>query len=371
MQKQHRAIIIQSPHAGRAMLLSQALTLLEQAGVEVARVLSIAALDSLPPQGALWQEQGMTLAIAAGGDGVVGGVITHLAAGRLPLGILPLGTANDIARSLRIPQNLPQAVAVIAQRHTQPIDVGVARPAGQAPHQAQQEPNPAPKGPQKQACFAHALTVGLNVQFARIATNVATRQRFGRLAYPVAALEAVRTDEALEVGLHFDGLFFPPAHRFRHRPTAAKPAPMDAVAALHCRAFQVTVVNTPLFGGRWQFAIPAASFSDRLLDIVVIEERDIGELNRRLAHFFHQRGHPSEHSARTHAPDPTRHLAELSGIPGIHHLQARGVTITTSTDPQDATLDGEVRGQTPMQAQIAHEPLQVVVSTMAGIHSFI
>src|SRR5205823_12211286 len=84
MQKQHRAIIIQSPHAGRAMLLSQALTLLEQAGVEVARVLSIAALDSLPPQGALWQEQGMTLAIAAGGDGGVGGVITHLAAGRLP-----------------------------------------------------------------------------------------------------------------------------------------------------------------------------------------------------------------------------------------------------------------------------------------------
>ncbi len=115
MQKQQRAIVIQSPHAGRAMLLSQALTLLEQAGIEVANVLSIAALDSLSPQGAVWQEQGMTLAIAAGGDGVVGGVITHLAAGRLPLGILPLGTANDIARSLRIPQNLPQAVEVIAQ----------------------------------------------------------------------------------------------------------------------------------------------------------------------------------------------------------------------------------------------------------------
>lgn len=370
MQEPHRAIVIQSPHAGRSMLLSQALTLLEQAGVEVANVLSIAALDSLPPQGAVWQEQGMTLAIAAGGDGVVGGVITHLAAGRLPLGILPLGTANDIARSLRIPQTLPQAVEVIAQRHTQPIDIGVARPAGQAPHQAQQEPTRTSRVSQKQGCFAHTLTVGLNVQFARIATNVATRQRFGRLAYPVAALEAVRTDEALEVGLHFDRLFFPPAHRFRHRPTAAKPAPLDAVAALHCRAFQVTVVNTPLFGGRWQFAIPAASFSDRLLDIVVIEKREIGDLNRRLAHFFHQRGHPLEQSARTLAAYPTRHPAELSGIPGIHHLQARGVTITTSTDPLDATLDGEVRGQTPMQVQVAHEQLQVVVPAVAGTHSF-
>jgi len=267
----------------------------------------------------------MKLAIAAGGDGVVGGVITHLAASELPLGILPLGTANDIARSFRIPQHLPYAVEVLAQGHTQPIDVGVARPAAQAPRQAQQESILASKAPQKQACFAHALTVGLNVQFARIATNVATRQRFGRLAYPVAALEALRSHEALEVGLHFDGLFFPPAHRFRRRARQASPASLDAFPALRCRAFQVTVVNTPLFGGRWQFAIPAASFSDRRLDIVVIEERDIGDLNKRLAHFFHPEDHPSEQSARTHASYLTRYPAELTGIPGIHHLQARGV----------------------------------------------
>src|SRR5207244_7378278 len=118
MQKTQRAIVIYSPHAASLMLLSQALTLLEQAGIKVTNVLSIATLDSLPPQGAVWQEQGMTLAIAAGGDGVVGGVITHLAGGGLRLGILPLGTANDIARSLRIPQHLPRAVEIIAQGHT-------------------------------------------------------------------------------------------------------------------------------------------------------------------------------------------------------------------------------------------------------------
>jgi diacylglycerol kinase family enzyme len=140
------------------MLLSQALTLLEQAGIKVTNVLSIATLDSLPPQGAVWQEQGMTLAIAAGGDGVVGGVITHLAGGGLRLGILPLGTANDIARSLRIPQHLPRAVEIIAQGHTQLIDIGVAWPAEQAARQAQQEPTLALKVPQKQGfCFAHAF----------------------------------------------------------------------------------------------------------------------------------------------------------------------------------------------------------------------
>ena len=48
-------------------------------------------------------------------------------------------------------------------------------------------------------------------------------------------------------------------------------------------------------------------------------------------------------------------------IPGMHHLQARGVTITTHADPRDATLDGEVRGQTPMYVHVAHERLQVMV----------
>jgi diacylglycerol kinase family enzyme len=277
-----------------------------------------------------------------------------------------LGTANDIARSLRIPQNISQAVEVIAQGHTRPIDIGVAQPIDLALQQARQEPNLAPTIPSKQACFAHALTVGLNVQFARIATNVATRQRFGHLAYPVAALEAMRTHEALEVELHFDGLFLPSAQRSIQRPTRTSPAPIDVVPALCCHALQVTVVNTPFFGGRWQIAVPAASYSDRLLDIVVIEERSTGYLNKRLADFFHPEGHISARSTRTHASYPTRHPAELTGIPGIHHLQAWGVTITTRADPQDATLDGEVRVQTPLQVQVADEPLIIVVPTMAG-----
>jgi hypothetical protein len=41
----------------------------------------------------------------------------------------------------------------------------------------------------KRGFFADALTVGVNVQFARLATNVATRQRFGRMTYSVAAIQ--------------------------------------------------------------------------------------------------------------------------------------------------------------------------------------
>jgi diacylglycerol kinase family enzyme len=55
------------------------------------------------------------------------------------------------------------------------------------------------------------------------------------------------------------------------------------------------------------------------------------------------------------------HSAELTGIPGVHHVQAQGVNITTQADPQDVTLDGEVRGQTPIHVCMADERLRVIV----------
>src|SRR5205085_9400556 len=85
---------------------------LQEVGVEVIKNISVAELDNQPPQGENWREEGIDIAIAAGGDGLVGGVITHIAEIGLPLGILPLGTANDIARSLQIPQDVHQAVKI-------------------------------------------------------------------------------------------------------------------------------------------------------------------------------------------------------------------------------------------------------------------
>ena len=364
MQRPPRAIVIHSPHSGRSSELSQALTQLQTSGIEIDQAIPISELDTLPPQGANWQEHGATLAIAAGGDGVVGGVITHIAESDLSLGILPLGTANDIARSLRIPQDLHQAVAVIAQGREQAVDIGVAQPAEQAPHLA----SPTARAPvlahvhaQRQGFFAHALAVGLNVQFARIATNVVTRQRFGHLTYPLAAVEVLRNHEALDVELLFEELFIPHTHPFMQPHQPASPAPVDQPIILRCHTLQVTVINAPIFGGQWQLAIPGASLSDRLLDIVVIEEVEVGALTAGLARLFGNGPHqPASPSNEQKYPSSLR-TAELSGIPGIHHVQARGVIITTNADPRDVTLDGEVRGQTPIHARMADKQLRVVV----------
>jgi diacylglycerol kinase (ATP) len=362
-----RSILVHSPHSGRSNQLAQAQAQLQELGIEIVKTVPISELDNLPPQGANWMQSGIDVAIATGGDGLVGGVINHVAESELPLGILPLGTSNDIARSLQIPQNIQQAAEVIAGGKVQGVDMGMARPAEQAPHTTssdQKGPVLAHVGTGKHGFFAHALTVGLNVQFARIATNVATRQRFGRLTYPFAALEVLRNHDSLDVELRFEGLAIPQSKASTKEAgdeQTAMLATSEEPPVLRCRALQVAVINAPIFGGQWQLAIPDASLNDRLLDIVVIEEIELGRLSSRLAHLFGQRGNGEESASAVDEDEATRHPGELTGIPGIHHLQAKGVMITSTIDPRDATLDGEVRGQTPMYVHIADKQLRVMV----------
>ena len=371
-----QVLIVHSPHSGRAGELSNALEGIRQSGWEIVDTLSIAELDGLPPQGADWQQRGVDLVIAAGGDGLVGGVITHIAECGLPLGILPLGTGNDIARSLAIPQQLQAAIEVIMAGQERLIDIGIAQPAQQTPHmphaphvthEQQGKDHVAPIAPQvsaqKHGYFAHILTVGLNVQFARIATNVASRQRFGRLTYPFAALEVLRNHTAIDMQLRFEELAIYATPRQAEASSFLSPMPIYAQepVLLQCRALQATVINAPIFGGQWQLSIPGASLSDGLLDIVVIEEVELGKLSTTFARLFSSHEHQASAFSEWHNLFPALHPAELTGIPGVHHVRAKGVTITTNVDPQDVTLDGEVRGQTPVSTRIADERLRVIV----------
>lgn len=69
--------------------------------------------------------QGMGAVIVAGGDGTVNETINGIVGQNIPLGILPFGGSNVLARELRIPMHPVEAARVIARRSLRKIDLGL------------------------------------------------------------------------------------------------------------------------------------------------------------------------------------------------------------------------------------------------------
>ena len=63
--------------------------------------------------------------ILGGGDGTISGLVDYLVERNVPLGLLPLGTANSFARSLGLPLDLDEAINIIAAGHRRRIDLGM------------------------------------------------------------------------------------------------------------------------------------------------------------------------------------------------------------------------------------------------------
>ncbi len=62
--------------------------------------------------------------VAGGGDGTISAVASKLFNSEKTLGVLPLGTLNNFSKDLQIPQDLTEAVRVIAENQVKEIDVG-------------------------------------------------------------------------------------------------------------------------------------------------------------------------------------------------------------------------------------------------------
>lgn len=106
--------------------------------------------------------------IVAGGDGTLNAAASGLLATGLPLGVMPMGTANDLARTLGIPVEADAAAAVIAAGGLRRIDVGMA--------------NDVP--------FFNIASIGFGVDLTRALTRDSKR-RWGTLGYAIAALRAL------------------------------------------------------------------------------------------------------------------------------------------------------------------------------------
>lgn len=363
-------ILIASQHAGHAANAG-AEDSLQKAGVVVAQRIDVAQLDELEPQGRAWRGAGIAAAVAAGGDGTIGAVASHVAGTGLPLGILPLGTANDIARSLAIPLAMDAASNVIAHGVVAEIDIGQAKPAATEPGAAAaladaqatglQQPEVAQLREQTSsgAYFLHALTLGLNVEFARLATDVARRQQWGPLTYAASALEALTHFHPMAIAVRLEGVTAS-AYGLR-MPQQVDAAHHDgltvddgeATRTLKGEVVQLAAVVTPVFGGGANLRLPDVSLQDRLLDFVVIEAPD-----RRHLHALIER--LSRGTQAGVAPGRSEQDVVELDLPGVWRFKARSAVIMQPADA-DVTLDGEIRGRTPIEITLAPGGLSVIL----------
>src|SRR5271168_4552387 len=79
--------------------------------------------------------EGRQLVIACGGDGtlneIVNGLATQSNGHRVPLALLPGGTANILAKELDIPWDIPRAAQILVRGQVKDIALGLATPLEQ------------------------------------------------------------------------------------------------------------------------------------------------------------------------------------------------------------------------------------------------
>jgi len=164
--------------------------------------------------------------VVAGGDGTVNAAVRAAMRTRAPLGILPIGTANDLARTLQVPAAIEEAAAVIAAGRTRAIDVG--RVNG--------------------VFFLNAAGLGFSTAL-KAELSPALKRWWGPLAYPIGVLSRWR----------------------RHRPFTVR---IEGDTTRRARAMQVTIANGRYYGGGMA-AHEAARIDDGLLDVVILRPRPL------------------------------------------------------------------------------------------------
>ncbi|MCE9526662.1 MAG: diacylglycerol kinase family lipid kinase [Planctomycetales bacterium] len=118
-----KTCVILNPNAGTALVQEQLAEQLQRlTGLTIAKTKEPGDARRLAKEAV---ESSYDLVVAAGGDGTINEVLNGLATnfGQATFGILPLGTANDFARTINIPADLPAAIDILLAGQTEQIDV--------------------------------------------------------------------------------------------------------------------------------------------------------------------------------------------------------------------------------------------------------
>lgn len=216
-------LLVANAHSRRGRDVAPFVAALERAGIELIQATCRRREELSPLIRSMQGRVGRV--ILGGGDGTLNAAAPGLHDTGLPLGILPLGTANDLARTLGISQDPEQAAAVIVGGQTKRLDLGCV--------------NGHP--------FFNVSSLGLSVDITRRLMKVMKR-RWGRLAYPIAAAAVVLAARRFSATLRHDGEDTP------------------------LKSMQIAVGNGRFYGGGMVVA-DAARIDDGQLDVYSLEPR--------------------------------------------------------------------------------------------------
>lgn len=175
-------------------------------------------------------QNGVELVIIGGGDGTLNSAIESLTDTKLPLGILPMGTANDLARTLGIPTDLSAACQVIASGKTRLIDLGWVN--GQY--------------------FFNVASLGLSVQITQRLTKD-VKQRWGVFAYAFTALQTLLSARPFRAEIKVNNQCF------------------------NVKTLQIAIGNGRYYGGGMTVA-EDATIDDNRLDLYSLETKNWWEI---------------------------------------------------------------------------------------------
>ncbi|MEV0719487.1 diacylglycerol kinase family protein [Asanoa sp. NPDC050611] len=178
-----RAVLLVNAHSRRGRrLYPQVLHQVEAAGFKLLGRFPVEDPNELRNSLAAATELGPDLLIVGGGDGTIGAAARHLAHRDVALGLLPLGTTNNFARTVNIPLELDAAIGILTGGKVIDVDLGMA---GEMP-------------------FANHIGVGLSAEiFATAPPRL--KKAIGRFAYAATALALLSRHRPMRVTVRTDG----------------------------------------------------------------------------------------------------------------------------------------------------------------------
>jgi YegS/Rv2252/BmrU family lipid kinase len=228
-------------------------------------------------------------AVVGGGDGTLNAAAFGVIEAGLPLGILPLGTANDLARTLEIPPDLDAAAQIIADGRTRKIDLGIVNG----------EP------------FFNVASLGLSAELAQQLTRDIKR-RYGRLGYAIVAMKVLAQARPFSATIHSE------------------------TESVRVKTLQIAVGNGRFYGGGNAVEQDAA-IDDQHLDLYSLELQQAWKLALMARSFRHGRHgawrevravRAQEFDIRTRKPKPINADGEIvTQTPAHFSIRPASVTV--------------------------------------------